>query len=285
MNQIKIIRKNEACPICHGEGFIYLPSGGRSGVDFLEPCRCIEEKCVCDKTPPYYYSNDESPIPRPCPCRATRTKLDLIRRKFRLSNIPKKYQYRRLSEFNLDYPAPDTAREMAIALDNIHHFITDFNPRAPGEQKGFYFHGPTGTGKTMLACLAANELILKHQIDTGYVKITRDLFNKIRASFNTESSSYGKGEDIINSLIRKDLLIIDDFGVQADSEWEKRTLYDLLDARYENTKPVLITSNHQPADWKSLFSGRIYSRLMEMTNFVEMIADDYRNRFNNQEHN
>jgi len=67
--------------------------------------------------------------------------------------------------------------------------------------------------------------------------------------------------------------------VQADSEWEKRTLYDLIDARYENQSPTIITSNIPPENWKELFDGRVFSRLQEMTHFYGMIADDYRNNY------
>lgn len=238
-------------------------------MDYLEICQCIEETCVCDKKAPYKYLDEEHRKLVDCKCKETRVKIEYIKRSLRHSNIPIKYQYRRINEFEIN-PA------MAIALDEARHFIDDYDVNTPGKQKGMYFFGPPGTGKTMLACIIANELIIKHQIRVAYAKISRDFFNKIRASFSADSAMYGKGEDIFQKLASVNLLILDDFGVQADSEWEKRTLYDLIDARYENQQPLLLTSNVIPDDWKTLFNGRIYSRLLEMTKFIDMISDDYR---------
>lgn len=214
-----------------------------------------------------------------CSCKKTRVKIDRIKRIISNSNLPLKYQYKRVSEFNIDFPDEMVSGTMAIAVDEVRHFIESYDKRKPGRHKGMYFFGPPGTGKTMLASIAANELVLRYQSSVMYAKISRDFFNRIRATFNTESSTYGKSEDIFKKLASADLLILDDFGVQADSEWEKRTLYDLIDARYETQSPVIITSNSTPDEWKNLFNGRIYSRLLEMTNFIDMIADDYRQKF------
>ncbi|MDH4200665.1 MAG: hypothetical protein OEV66_09830, partial [Spirochaetia bacterium] len=74
MSQIRILKSNSAskCSICHGEGFIYRPSGGLKSMDYLEICQCIEETCVCDKKAPYKYLDEEHRKLVDCRCKETR---------------------------------------------------------------------------------------------------------------------------------------------------------------------------------------------------------------------
>ncbi|MES0489826.1 MAG: ATP-binding protein [Leptospirales bacterium] len=279
MSGISMVKKKGTCPICKGAEIIYQPSGRSKNISYLEVCKCVEEKCICDKKPPYLYKLVESNTLRQCSCKKSRTKIENIHRLFKISNIPNKYLYRRLTEFTIENPESDT--ELYIALDFAMEFVNLFK-KSQQHPNGLYFFGTTGTGKTMLSCLILNEIIFRYQEQVRYIKITRDFFNRIRASFNVESATYGRGDDIFHTLAEQEVLVIDDLGVQADSEWEKRTLYDLIDARYESQKPTIITSNVQPDDWSGLFDGRVFSRLKEMVRFLPMITDDYRNRYVNK---
>ena len=282
MAQISIIKEQvSTCPICKGEGYTFSISSNKKNISFIELCGCRVKACQCDGIAPYLYHDETQGKVLPCPCREARVKIDQIKELFNLSNIPVKYRYRRISEFQTDDENEEVCMNLAQAHDNAYFFIEQFSGKFNATRRGLYLFGNAGSGKTMLACLALNELILQFQEKVKFMKITRDFFNHLRSSYNQESEWYGRGDNLFKALAEVPALVIDDFGVQADSSWEQRTLYDLIDARYEAELPTIITSNVPPQEIESSFKNRIYSRLKEMTVFQNMIGLDYRERFQN----
>ena len=270
------------CRHCNGQGFQLLPEAGKNFKSYFGAvlCRCVESKCICDKKPPYMYMDEQNFQLLPCACREVRRSLSMIKSLYAKSNIPPKYRFRRLKEFQTDHPDPEIQVCLAQALDNARFFLKELKEKKDFV-KGWYFYGKPGSGKTFLSCLILNECILQNQNEVRYIKITRDFFNQIKASFNLESSLYGKSENLFKEVSNVRILVIDDFGIQKDSDWEQRTLYDLIDYRYEYNKITIITSNTNPREFKSLSGGRIFSRLKEMTQNQDMLAGDYRNKFSN----
>ena len=280
MAEIKVIMaKTKNCNLCQGLGYSFSLSTSNRNFNFLEICSCVEKTCICDKKVPYVYLDEDTRQLTACPCRPYRLKVDQIKELVYSSKIPKKYQFRRITEFDTSNDNEEISMNLIQAHDNAYYFIEQFSPDYTGNTQGLYFYGNAGSGKTMLACLILNELILQYQIEVCYIKITRDFFNQLRSTFNAESALYGQGDDLFKTISLSRVLVIDDFGVQADSEWEQRTLYDLIDARYEAELPTLITSNTPPQELESSFKNRIYSRLREMTLFQSMIGLDYREKF------
>jgi DNA replication protein DnaC len=243
------------------------------------------------------YLDEQSGRILPCDCKNARDNLSRVKELFAQSNIPLKYRMHRLREFNLQpqYPNPtkspelDNARRQATialtaAFDRARLFIEAqkkllANPKqvTSADLKGLLLIGPPGTGKSLLAAMILNELILTARMSCRYIKISRDFFQLLRATFSNDSGTYGRTDSVFNEIARQDVLVIDDFGIQSDSEWEQRTLYDLIDARYENDLPTIITSNIDLDAVRNLFKGRIYSRFTEMLHTVEFFqVRDYR---------
>ncbi|MCX7632795.1 MAG: ATP-binding protein [Turneriella sp.] len=266
----------------------------------LTLCDCVTtlcQDCPGDRKSPYVYFDEESCSIQPCPCKTARDTFATVTELYAQSNIPPKYRYTRLREFNLTpaYPNPTQAAELETARRQATYALTAAFDRArlfieaqkklrsqpqqlaPADLKGLFFIGPPGTGKTLLATTILNELILTARIPCRYIKISRDFFQQLRATFSNESDLYGRTESVFNEIAQQEVLVIDDFGIQADSDWEQRTLYDLIDVRYENDLPTIFTSNIDLDAVKNLFKGRIYSRLVEMVHIVEFFqVRDYR---------
>ena len=96
-----------------------------------------------------------------------------------------------------------------------------------------------------------------------------------RKAPGTEATHYcpGCGHGNVHKLIAE---AIDDFGVQRDTDWEKETLYNLVDARYEAEKFTLFTSNNNPT--QVMKDPRVLSRLREMCRIMELAGEDHREK-------
>jgi DNA replication protein DnaC len=96
--------------------------------------------------------------------------------------------------------------------------------------------GPPGVGKTHMALaigwntLYQNKRVIFYQVE--------NLLDLIRTSFEGK-----KTEEVLSSLRECDLLILDDFGSQADTTWSMAKLDAIIDYRYAHQSKLLITTN------------------------------------------
>lgn len=105
--------------------------------------------------------------------------------------------------------------------------------------------GPTGTGKTHLAQALVHEACRQgyDALFTTTAKMLQHL-NGGRAD--------GSWEKRLQSYLRPDLLVLDDFGLKALQPPGPSDLYDVIDGRYEKGS-ILLTSNRAPAEWPDVF--------------------------------
>ena len=81
---------------------------------------------------------------------------------------------------------------------------------------------------------------------------------------------------ILEALGNVPFLVIDDLGVQRDTDWEVEMLYNLVDARYTGQLLTFVTTNKNVEELKGLADGRIYSRFLEMCYIIHVQGSDYR---------
>jgi DNA replication protein DnaC len=127
--------------------------------------------------------------------------------------------------------------------------------------------GPTGTGKTHLALATAWEWF-----DDGCRVVFADiaeLLENLRGGY--DDSTYRKRLELIK---RCDLLVIDELGVQATKEWAAEKIDVIINHRYINRLPLIVTTNAKGED----LPPRVASRLVDhsCSQVVQIDATDYR---------
>ena len=131
--------------------------------------------------------------------------------------------------------------------------------------------GSYGCGKTHLAAAIANQAV-GMGISTLLLTV-RDLLAWLRFSYgNTPDHSF---EDRLTQIRTVPLLIMDDFGTQNTTPWAQEKLFQIINHRYINKLPTVITSNQA----LNGFEPRVRSRLQDpdLVTHVEILAPDYRN--------
>jgi DNA replication protein DnaC len=129
--------------------------------------------------------------------------------------------------------------------------------------------GGFGCGKTHLAAAIANYCV-DHGVPTLFLTAP-DLLDWLRASFEGSDDQFS---DRFDEIRRVPLLVLDDFGTQNATPWAQEKLFQVLDFRYVNNLPTVITSNLRLEE----IEGRIRSRLSDTERVarVRILAPDYR---------
>jgi len=270
MNTDRAAGKGEVkkCSYCEFNGIVHHAHYLELGEEPLLPCpRCVIPGCRCGGQEPYYYI-DNGKI-QDCSCREARMRIEKIKKIYNRSGIDRKFQWKFLGDF-------DASRNRLgnEAKNAAYEIVRNF----PDVRKGLFLWGNPGTGKTLLSSIMLTEIIARHAVEGRFVKISRNFFNRLKATFHEASETYGQSSQIEKEVQEVDILVIDDFGVQRDSPWEQETLYNLVDARYEAEKFTVFTSNLNPLKaFKDLSEGRILSRIKEMCHILELSGEDFRN--------
>lgn len=169
------------------------------------------------------------------------------------SCIPERFLDRTLRNFKATTP------EQAHALAFATAYADDFDAVMKTGRCAM-FVGLPGTGKTHLA--AGIGLRLMHRDKR------RVLFTTVMRAVRSIKDTWSKSSEIsetqaVAALVRPDLLILDEVGVQFGSDTEKLMLFDVLNERYEKRKPTLLISNLGLEDVKAYLGERIFDRLRE----------------------
>lgn len=129
--------------------------------------------------------------------------------------------------------------------------------------------GGYGCGKTHLAAAVAN-FVVSLGVPTMFLTVP-DLLDWLRFAYSDPDNNFeNRFEEIRN--IR--LLVLDDLGTQNTTPWAAEKLFQIINHRYTNRLPTVITSNQELKD----MDGRISSRLQdpELVGKVKITAPDFR---------
>lgn len=119
--------------------------------------------------------------------------------------------------------------------------------------------GTRGNGKTQIAVDAILKTTLQGR-RARFVTAAR-LFAEVRGAFGDGAK---KTEvEVLDGFRRPKLLVIDEIGQRADTAFESRILFELLNARYNDMTDTILTANLDPSQLVEALGPSLVSRMTE----------------------
>lgn len=152
----------------------------------------------------------------------------------------------------------ENADIMAPPLLKAKNYAENFGKFYP-KGIGLLLFGYVGTGKTYAAGCIANALIDElHSV--SFISVS-DAVCSIQGRFGIDREEY------LNSLLRPELLILDDLGSERSTSYGREQIFSIVDKRILSGKPLIVTTNiplKLMKESRDISDRRIYDRILSV---------------------
>lgn len=270
------LEKKQSC--CDGIGYRLRPVGSLTQAEL---CSCVQNCASCFGRNRITIDGTSRACRTPAPSR--------IASLINAAGLPARYCSARLDSFsNFTGNGQDVRQRLS-------HWIRDFDPEQP---RGLLLGGPVGVGKTYLLVAIAKNFASKG-ISVRFIDFFQ-LLLELKSGYAQDKND----ARVLNEAIEVDVLFIDELGKGRNSDWELSILDQLVMGRYNQNKIIIASTNYdfKPSERVNFPSGnlddkkpgafeldrfenleqrigsRIYSRLIESSDLLELTGDDFRKR-------
>lgn len=148
-----------------------------------------------------------------------------------------------------------TCEKAARVMNSCREYVDTFQR---GSGASIMMIGAPGTGKNMLAAIMCQEII-KHDCSALHTTAMK-LVRRVKDSWRNKEQSE---QDVIDSFVAPDLLVIDEIGVQFGTPTEQLYLTEIINERYEKRRPTILISNLKLSQLSEVMGERVVDRFYD----------------------
>ena len=148
---------------------------------------------------------------------------------------------------------PETMRGYSLESFAAHpsnagraQLVADLRAVWDDSNRWLLFLGPVGVGKTGLAISLLNAAMRRGS--PGLYVVTPTYLSRIRATYSRNRDGEVDEMDVLASVIETPVLVLDDVGKVALSEWGQEKLFTLVNERYIAGRRTIVTTNLDTED-------------------------------------
>ena len=268
-NNYEIKKYEDNSDVADMENPAVTPQDDNAGYEVIDG---IKHCTVCHEPVEVYLKREilgRKTMPRECKCRREKReeteKMEALEKHKKIveENAKECFSQSAMREWNFEN---DTVHSDSVKFFN--NYVSNWN-KMQENNAGLLIVGNVGIGKTYMAACIANAL-LEQEVTvkmTNFGTILDDLYKE------DDKTEY------IRELCRNDLLIIDDLNTERDTTFAKESIFKVIDERYRQGKPIIITTNLPVDDIKTetrIDLKRIYDRVLEMCIPIRMDGESIR---------
>lgn len=241
---------------------------GKADEDYYEDGLLYCGKCHTPKQmkSPFVFGNaDRPPIPIPCKCAEAKLDAEIEANKRQQKRLRNEEWMSDLEEIGVTY-TPYATFDKSDERDSKTEFVArtfaEHFGQTQEDKNGLILLGDVGRGKTFYAECIANELT-----KNGYMV----MYTSIRkiADMPRDEKAF-----VMKSVENCDLLILDDFGAERDTEYMAEQTYEIINTRYRSEKKIMVITTNLSLDEmtneKDRTYRRIFDRVLEMCRRVDV---------------
>lgn len=135
---------------------------------------------------------------------------------------------------------------------------------------GLYVFGAPGVGKSFLASIVASQALAADK--SVFFADVPTILSAIKISWKDPDNA---AATTVERIVEADLAVLDDLGAERATDWAGEQIFRILNARYNNATPTVITSNFDLEALHgqlggSYIAGRIVRRIYDNMTVVKM---------------